>query len=60
MCEQSRGEELANSMSHGLWRIAALAGTPFLILHAIRSFIWQLRCWMDFASGSQAPPSPSC
>ena len=34
--EQSRGEELANSLSHGLGLVAALVGTPFLILHAVR------------------------
>jgi hemolysin III len=34
--EQSRGEEIANSISHGAGLIAALAGTPFLILHAVR------------------------
>lgn len=31
---QSRGEELANSISHGIGLIAALAATPFLIEHA--------------------------
>lgn len=35
MREQSRGEELANSISHGLGLIAAITGTPFLILHAV-------------------------
>jgi hemolysin III len=34
--EQSRGEEIANSLSHGLGLIAALGATPFLILHAVR------------------------
>lgn len=34
--EQSRGEEIANSVSHGLGLIAALVGTPFLITHATR------------------------
>ncbi|MGZ8196044.1 MAG: PAQR family membrane homeostasis protein TrhA [Methylosarcina sp.] len=34
--EQSRLEELANSISHGLGLIAALVGTPFLIMHAAR------------------------
>lgn len=34
--EQSRGEEIANSLSHGLGLIAALVATPFLILHAVR------------------------
>ena len=33
---QSRGEELANSLSHGLGLIAALVATPFLIRHAVR------------------------
>lgn len=31
---QTRGEELANSISHGAGLIAALVGTPFLVLHA--------------------------
>jgi hemolysin III len=34
--EQSRGEEIANSISHGVGLVAALAATPFLIMHAIR------------------------
>lgn len=34
--EQSRGEEIANSISHGIGLIAALAGTPFLVMHAVR------------------------
>jgi len=34
--EQSRGEELANSISHGIALIAAFVGTPFLIVHAAR------------------------
>lgn len=34
--EQSYGEEIANSISHGLGLIAALLGTPFLIMHATR------------------------
>ena len=34
--EQSREEEIANSISHGLGLIAALAATPFLIRHAVR------------------------
>jgi len=34
--EQSRGEEIANSISHGLGLIAALIGTPFLIIQAAR------------------------
>jgi len=33
---QSRGEELANSISHGVGLIAVIVGIPFLILHAIR------------------------
>ena len=33
--EQSRGEEIANSISHGLGLIAALVATPFLIEHAV-------------------------
>ncbi|RCX08757.1 PAQR family membrane homeostasis protein TrhA [Marinomonas foliarum] len=33
---QSLGEEVANSISHGLGLIAAIVGTPFLILSAIR------------------------
>jgi hemolysin III len=34
--EQSRGEEVANSISHGIGLIAAVAATPFLVMHAIR------------------------
>jgi hemolysin III len=34
--EQSRGEEIANSISHGIGLIAALVGTPFLVMHAVR------------------------
>jgi hemolysin III len=34
--EQSRGEEIANSISHGVGLVAALAASPFLIAHAIR------------------------
>jgi hemolysin III len=33
---QSRGEEFANSLSHGLGLVAAVVATPFLILHAVR------------------------
>lgn len=33
---QSRGEELANSITHGAGFVAAIAGTPFLIVHAAR------------------------
>nr|WP_239495579.1 hemolysin III family protein [Marinomonas primoryensis] len=32
---QSLGEEVANSISHGLGLVAAIIGTPFLILSAI-------------------------
>ena len=32
---QTRGEEIANSISHGVGLVAAIAGTPFLILHGI-------------------------
>ena len=34
--EQSQGEEIANSISHGIGLIAALAATPFLIMDALR------------------------
>jgi hemolysin III len=34
--EQSRAEELANSISHGVGLAAALVGTPFLIVEATR------------------------
>lgn len=34
--EQSLGEEIANSISHGIGFIAALVATPFLIIHAVR------------------------
>ncbi|PIW44095.1 MAG: hemolysin D [Zetaproteobacteria bacterium CG12_big_fil_rev_8_21_14_0_65_54_13] len=33
---QSRGEELANSISHGMALVAMLVGTPFLIMHAVQ------------------------
>jgi len=33
---QSREEEIANSLSHGFGLIAALAASPFLIMHAVR------------------------
>jgi hemolysin III len=33
---QSQGEEIANSISHGIGVIAALVGTPYLIAQAIR------------------------
>ncbi|NNM80090.1 MAG: hemolysin III family protein [Gallionella sp.] len=35
MREQSRGEELANSISHGIGMVASLVGAPFIILHAL-------------------------
>ena len=34
--EQSRGEELANSVSHAVAFIAMLVGTPFLIINAVK------------------------
>ncbi|WP_157772221.1 hypothetical protein [Zobellella denitrificans] len=34
--EQSRGEEMANSISHGIGLVAALAGTPVLLVRAAR------------------------
>ena len=34
--KQSRGEEIANSVSHGVGVVAALAGTPFLLLRAVQ------------------------
>lgn len=33
---QSSGEELANSISHGIGLIAVIVGIPFLVMHAIR------------------------
>src|SRR5574340_1460912 len=33
--QQSRGEEIANSISHGLALVAALVGTPYLLIHAV-------------------------
>ena len=33
---QSRNEEMANSVSHGLGLVAAIVGTPFLIIHVAR------------------------
>jgi hemolysin III len=33
--QQSRGEELANSISHGAGLVAAIVATPFLILRAV-------------------------
>jgi len=35
--DQSRQEEFANSISHGIGLIAAIAGAPFLIIHAIQN-----------------------
>jgi len=35
--EQSRGEEIANSVSHGIGLVAAIVAVPFLIIHAVRS-----------------------
>ena len=34
--QQSQGEEIANSVSHGLALVAALVGTPYLIMQAER------------------------
>lgn len=34
---QTRGEEIANSISHGIGVLAVLIGAPFLIIHAIRT-----------------------
>lgn len=34
MRDQSQAEEIANSISHGFGLIAAIVGTPFLIIHA--------------------------
>lgn len=34
--EQSRGEEIANTTSHAIGLIAAIAGTPPLIIHAMK------------------------
>jgi hemolysin III len=33
---QSRNEEMANSISHGFGLVAAIVGTPFLIIHVAR------------------------
>ena len=33
--EQSRSEEVANSLSHGIGLLASLAGVPFLLLQAV-------------------------
>ncbi|MEK7484626.1 MAG: hemolysin III family protein [Planctomycetota bacterium] len=34
--DQSRGEEIANSISHGIGLMLALIATPFLIVYAVR------------------------
>jgi hemolysin III len=34
--EQSRGEEIANSVSHGVGLLAAFVATPYLIVEAVR------------------------
>jgi len=34
--EQTKGEEIANSISHGIGLVIALLGAPFMILHAIQ------------------------
>lgn len=34
--EQTLGEEIANSVSHGVGAVASVVATPFLILHALR------------------------
>ncbi len=34
--EQSQGEEIANSISHGIGLVASLVGVPFLIIGAVR------------------------
>jgi hemolysin III len=34
--EQSRGEEIANSISHGIGLVASTVGAPFLIMHSAR------------------------
>ena len=39
---QSRGEEIANSVTHGLGLVAALAGTPVLIAAAAQRDAWQV------------------
>lgn len=33
--EQTRAEEIANSISHGAGLVASIVGTPFIILHAV-------------------------
>lgn len=37
MTQQTLGEEIANSVSHGLGLLLAMAGLPVLILHAVRT-----------------------
>lgn len=37
MRKQTRGEEIANSISHGIGLLAAIAATPFLVLHGVHS-----------------------
>ena len=37
MPQQTLGEEIANSVSHGLGLLLAIAGLPVLILHAVRT-----------------------
>lgn len=40
---QTRGEEIANSISHGLGVLAVLVGAPFLIVHAVRvGTVWDV------------------
>ena len=34
---QSKGEEISNSISHGIGLVGALVGTPILIMHAARN-----------------------
>ena len=34
--QQTRGEEIANSVSHGIALIAAFAATPYLVVHAVQ------------------------
>jgi len=37
MRKQTRGEEIANSISHGAGLVAAIVATPFLVLHGVHS-----------------------
>lgn len=40
---QTRGEEIANSISHGLAVVAVLVGAPFLIIHAVQQgTVWNI------------------